>query len=180
MSHELVHARLLEHLERLRHLAERLDALLVEATWRVHLPGLPRCAAARGDGAKQSKRVSMGIITIAHFPAVKTLEDFDFKAQPSVDQKLVRRGAVVSVFRGARSCAPYVPLQRGFRGYQGGLHGTRRDDDPRKIKAVAGNCASCLRFPTALPRVRSPARAFAAPCSRRCARGMAWTCSSAW
>ena len=33
MSHELVHARVLEHLERLRlgHLVERLDALLAEA-----------------------------------------------------------------------------------------------------------------------------------------------------
>jgi DNA replication protein DnaC len=33
-------------------------------------------------------------IQIAHFPAVKTLEDFDFKFQPSVDQKLVRELAV--------------------------------------------------------------------------------------
>src|SRR5688572_9320743 len=40
-------------------------------------------------GAKQGKRISMGT-TIPHFPAVKTLEDFDFKAQPSVDQRLVR------------------------------------------------------------------------------------------
>ncbi|WP_198956253.1 hypothetical protein [Archangium sp. Cb G35] len=33
MSHELIHARVLEHLERLRlgHLVERLDALLAEA-----------------------------------------------------------------------------------------------------------------------------------------------------
>jgi DNA replication protein DnaC len=37
--------------------------------------------------AKQRKRVAMGI---AHLPAVKTLDDFDFKFQPSVDQKLVR------------------------------------------------------------------------------------------
>lgn len=29
-------------------------------------------------------------IQIAHFPAVKTLEDFDFKFQPSVDAKLIR------------------------------------------------------------------------------------------
>ena len=29
-------------------------------------------------------------IQIAHFPTVKTLEDFDFKFQPSVDQRLVR------------------------------------------------------------------------------------------
>ena len=27
---------------------------------------------------------------IAHFPSVKTLDDFDFKFQPSVDQRLVR------------------------------------------------------------------------------------------
>ena len=33
-------------------------------------------------------------IQIAHFPAVKSLEDFDFKFQPSVDQKLVRELAV--------------------------------------------------------------------------------------
>ncbi|WP_317987908.1 ATP-binding protein [Hyalangium gracile] len=40
-------------------------------------------------GAKQLKRTSRGI-TIAHFPAVKTLEDFDFKAQPSIEPRLVR------------------------------------------------------------------------------------------
>jgi DNA replication protein DnaC len=44
-------------------------------------------------GAKQRKRVAMGI-QIAHFPTVKTLDDFDFKFQPSVDQKLVRELAV--------------------------------------------------------------------------------------
>ena len=92
MSHELIHARVLEHLERLRlgHLVERLDALLAEAarsepTYLDFLDALLR----EEMGAKQRKRISMGI-TIAHFPAVKTLEDFDFKAQPSVDQRLVR------------------------------------------------------------------------------------------
>jgi len=91
MSYELVHARVLEHLERLRlgHLAEWLDALLAEAahgeaTYLDFLNTLLR----EEMGAKQRKRVSMGI-TIAHFPSVKTLEDFGFKAQPSVDQKLV-------------------------------------------------------------------------------------------
>ena len=38
--------------------------------------------------AKQRKRIAMGI-QIAHFPTVKTLEDFDFKFQPSWT-KLVR------------------------------------------------------------------------------------------
>ena len=44
-------------------------------------------------GAKQRKRVAMGI-QIAHFPTVKTMDDFDFKFQPSVDQKLVRELAL--------------------------------------------------------------------------------------
>lgn len=92
MSHELVHARVLEHLGRLRlgHLAERLDALLSEAarTEPTYLDFLD--ALLREEvGAKQLKRISMGI-TIAHFPAVKTLEAFDFKAQPSIDLRLVR------------------------------------------------------------------------------------------
>jgi DNA replication protein DnaC len=29
-------------------------------------------------------------VQIAHFPGVKTLDDFDFKFQPSIDHKLVR------------------------------------------------------------------------------------------
>jgi IstB-like ATP binding protein len=43
----------------------------------------------RRSGPKQRRRMAMGI-TIAHFPVVKTLDDFDFKFRPSVDQKLVR------------------------------------------------------------------------------------------
>ncbi len=89
---DIVHARVVDHLKRLHlgHVAERLDALLAEAargepTYLDFLDTVLREEA----GAKQRKRVAMGI-NIAHFPAVKTLEDFDFKAQPSVDQRLVR------------------------------------------------------------------------------------------
>jgi hypothetical protein len=39
--------------------------------------------------SKQRKRVQMGL-TIAHFPQAHTLEDFDFRFQPSVDQRLVK------------------------------------------------------------------------------------------
>jgi DNA replication protein DnaC len=39
--------------------------------------------------SKQDKRVRMGM-TIAHFPMIRTLEGFDFAAQPSVDERLVR------------------------------------------------------------------------------------------
>lgn len=89
---DIVHARVRDHLMRLRlgHIAERLDALLAaaakaEPTYLDFIDGLLR----EEMDAKQRKRTAMGI-TIAHFPAVKTLEDFDFKAQPSVDQRLVR------------------------------------------------------------------------------------------
>ena len=93
---DIVRARVLEHLGRLRlgRVAEQLDALLSDAaraepTYLDFLDGILR----EEVGAKQRKRVAMGI-QIAHFPAVKTLEDFDFKFQPSVDQKLVRELAV--------------------------------------------------------------------------------------
>ena len=92
MSTEITRARVLEHLGRLRlgRLAEQLDALLsaaahAEPTYLDFLDTLLK----EEVGAKQRKRVAMGI-QIAHFPSVKTLEDFDFKFQPSIDQKLVR------------------------------------------------------------------------------------------
>ena len=89
---DLVHARVLDHLRRLYlgHVAERLDAVLADAaraepTYLDFLDHLLRDELA----SKARKRIAMGI-QIAHFPAVKTLDDFDFKQQPSVDAKLVR------------------------------------------------------------------------------------------
>lgn len=89
---ELTHARVVEHLRRLRlgHVEHRLDALLSDAarqnlSFLDFLDGLLREEVA----AKQGKRVAMGM-QIAHFPAVKTLDTFDFKFQPAVDAKLVR------------------------------------------------------------------------------------------
>jgi len=88
---EIVRARVAEHLVRLHlgHVAERLDALLSEAargepTYLDFLDELLR----EEVGSKQRKRVAMGI-QIAHFPSQKTLDDFDFSFQPSVDKKLV-------------------------------------------------------------------------------------------
>ena len=43
--------------------------------------------------AKQRTRVAMGL-KIAHFSPVKTLDDFEFKFQPSVAQRLVRERAI--------------------------------------------------------------------------------------
>jgi DNA replication protein DnaC len=88
---EITHARVVEHLVKLRlgHVAERIDSLLSEAartepTYLDFLDGILR----EEVGSKQRKRVAMGI-QIAHFPAVKTLDAFDFAFQPSVDKKLV-------------------------------------------------------------------------------------------
>jgi DNA replication protein DnaC len=93
---DIVRARVLEHLGRLRlgRVAEQLDALLSDAarsepTYMDFLDVVLREEVS----AKQRKRVAMGI-QIAHFPTVKTLDDFDFKFQPSVDQKLVRELAL--------------------------------------------------------------------------------------
>ena len=92
MSSELVHARVRDNLGQLylRHVAERLDALLNEAARGepTYLDFLDTLLRAELE-AKQRKRIAMGI-QIAHFPAVKTLEEFDFKAQPSLDARLVR------------------------------------------------------------------------------------------
>lgn len=88
---ELTHARVVEALTKLRlgHVVERLDAYLSEAAREslTYLDFLDRVLAGE-VGSKQRKRVAMGI-QIAHFPATKTLEDFDFRFQPSVDPKLV-------------------------------------------------------------------------------------------
>lgn len=89
---DLLRARVEAHLVRLRlgAVADRLDALLSDAargepTYLAFLDGL----LTNEIEAKQKKRVAMGI-QIAHFPVVKTLDDFDFKFQPSIDAKLVR------------------------------------------------------------------------------------------
>lgn len=89
---EITRARVAEHLLRLRlgYVAERLDAMLSEAarqepTYLDFLDGVLREEVQ----SKQRKRVAMGI-QIAHFPVQKTLEEFDFRFQPSIDQKLVR------------------------------------------------------------------------------------------
>lgn len=92
MSQQLVHARVTDMLVRLHlgYVADRLDALLSEAARRepTYLDFLDSFLQEE-IGSKQRKRIAMGI-QIAHFPTVKTLEDFDFKFQPSVDAKLIR------------------------------------------------------------------------------------------
>src|SRR5512135_3636007 len=88
----VVHARVVEQLTRLRlrYVADRLDAVLNDAARAepTYLDFLDSVLRQEVD-AKQRTRVTMAL-KIAHFPTVKMLDDFDFKFQPSIDQRLVR------------------------------------------------------------------------------------------
>ena len=69
---------------------DQLDSLLDEAaekklTLREALAFLVEREVSRKD----ERRIEMAL-KIAHFPAVRELADFDFKAQPSVDERQVR------------------------------------------------------------------------------------------
>jgi DNA replication protein DnaC len=88
---QLVHARVQERLVQLRlgQVATRLDSLLNHAATASssYLDFLDALLAEETE-AKQLKRTAMGM-QIAHFPSVKTLEEFNYAFQPSVDKKLV-------------------------------------------------------------------------------------------
>lgn len=108
---ELARARVEERLVKLRlgAVAQRLDAILSAAarTEPTYLDFLDQLLAEETE-AKQKKRVAMGI-QIAHFPAVKTLDDFDFKFQPSLDAKLVRELATGRFIAGAENVLLFGP-----------------------------------------------------------------------
>lgn len=108
---EIVRARVEERLTRLRlgSVASRLDAILSQAA-RNEPTYLDFLDGVLGDelDAKQKKRVAMGI-QIAHFPTVKLLEEFDFKFQPSVDQRLVRELAAGHFIAGAENVLLFGP-----------------------------------------------------------------------
>jgi len=93
----------------LKAVAQRLDAILSQAarTEPTYLDFLDQLLAEETE-AKQRKRVVMGI-QIAHFPSIKTLEDFDFKFQPSVDQKLVRELATGRFVANAENVLMFGP-----------------------------------------------------------------------
>jgi DNA replication protein DnaC len=108
---DIVRARVEERLIKL-HLgavAQRLDAILSQAAHRepTYLDFLDQILTEETE-AKQRKRVAMGI-QIAHFPTVKTLDEFEFKFQPSIDQKLVRELATGRFIAGAENVLLFGP-----------------------------------------------------------------------
>jgi DNA replication protein DnaC len=108
---EIVRARVGERLVKLRlgHLAARIDAILAHAARAepTYLDFLDQMLTEETD-AKQRKRVAMGI-QIAHFPSVKSLDDFDFKFQPSIDHRLIRELATGHFISGAENVLLFGP-----------------------------------------------------------------------
>ena len=62
----------------------------------------------QGADAKQRTRVTMSV-KIAHFPSVKTLDDFEFRFQPSIDHKLVRELATGRFIASAENVLIFGP-----------------------------------------------------------------------
>jgi len=108
---DIVRARVEERLLKLRlgAVAQRIDAILSQAAHSEpsYLEFLDQILTEETE-AKQRKRVAMGI-QIAHFPTVKTLEEFEFKFQPSIDQKLVRELATGRFIAGAENVLLFGP-----------------------------------------------------------------------
>jgi len=108
---DIIRARVEERLVKLRlgAVAERLDGILsqVARTQPTYLDFLDQILTEETE-AKQKKRVAMGI-QIAHFPTVKTLEEFEFKFQPAIDQKLVRELATGRFIVGAENVLMFGP-----------------------------------------------------------------------
>ena len=89
-------ARLVEDLDamlsrlRLGAIREQLDALLDEAARRqLNLREALAWLCAAEVASKEQRRLSMAM-TIARFPFVRTLEGFEFEAQPSIDPGKIR------------------------------------------------------------------------------------------
>jgi DNA replication protein DnaC len=69
---------------------DRLDLLLQEAAKReLSFLDFLDLVLSEECAAKDQKRTRMGLL-IAHFPIKRTLEDFDFDLQPSVDRRLFK------------------------------------------------------------------------------------------
>ena len=89
------HDVLIEHLTRLQLtcIRDQLDSLLDEAGEKqLTLREAVAFLVGREASRKNERRLEMAM-KIAHFPTVRELADFDFKAQPSVDKRQILAAA---------------------------------------------------------------------------------------
>lgn len=93
----LVHERVHAHLERLklRRVAELLDPICEQASKDeiTYLDFLERLLEAEAVG--RAERRLLAKTRLAHFPFIKTLADFDFGFQPSIDRRQVQELATL-------------------------------------------------------------------------------------
>jgi len=93
----LVHERVHAHLERLklRRVAELLDPICEQASKDeiTYLDFLERLLEAEAAGRAERRLVAK--TRLAHFPFIKTLADFDFGFQPSIDRRQVQELATL-------------------------------------------------------------------------------------
>ena len=111
MSEGLQIERLQEQMRRLRlgRSGEQLPALLEGAAKRAlsYSDFLEELLTSEITG-KQERNTAMRV-AMAHLPFVKTLESFEFKFQPSIDQKLVRELATGRFVAGAENVLLFGP-----------------------------------------------------------------------
>ncbi len=69
---------------------DRLDTLLDEAFRRDLLHREALAFLCEAEIARKDQRQVAMALSIAKFPALRTIEDYDFTAQPSVDPKIIR------------------------------------------------------------------------------------------
>ena len=83
---------------------DRLEAVLQQAAKgeSTYLDFLDRVLGEE-VASKNEKRMKMGV-QIAHFPLQRSLEDFDFSLQPSIDRTLIRELETGRLSRAAGKC----------------------------------------------------------------------------
>jgi len=107
---------------RLTAMRDRLDGLLDEAARRdLTLPDALALLCAAEVAHREERRIQMGL-GIAKFPYVRTLEGFDFAAQPSIDKKQIRapywdgRTLQVNEVRQVWNTIMTIAVKNGLRG----------------------------------------------------------------
>jgi DNA replication protein DnaC len=167
---DLVHARVVDNLARLRlgHVAERIDAILSEAakkdsTYLDFLDGL----LAEELASKERKRIATHV-QIAHFPAVKTLDDFDFKFQPNLDQKLVRELATGRYIANAGNVLLFGPPGVGKTHLAVALGSSMPSSRTSRSRSSSSSTSSATCRSRSAPRISSSSSSRAATSAGAC------------
>ena len=132
---------------------DQLDNLLDEAAAKnLTLREAVAFLIGREVARKNERRLGMAF-KIAHFPVVRELADFDFKAQPSVDRRQVRELAA-SLGRPRRRGSA---VGSGGREVASGHRARARGDPPGLLRAVSAPRSWRARIRRSLPAPRRSA-----------------------